>query len=96
MPRYLAALGLRAQRAVVDLDKDRHKWSYVRSFIEQLNELLASLTPQSSAEKRCAVEEFYWMTEEFKISVFTQEIGTDGPISSKRLKKKLEEIDRMI
>jgi ATP-dependent helicase HrpA len=96
MPRYLAALGLRAQRAVVDLDKDRQRWSYVQPFIENLSELLASLTPQSSAEKRLAVEDFYWMTEEFKISVFAQEIGTDGPISSKRLKKKLKEIDRMI
>jgi ATP-dependent helicase HrpA len=96
MLRYLAALRLRARRATVNLDKDYQRWSEVKPFIEQLNELLSSLTPQSSAKRRCAVEAFYWMTEEFKISLFAQEIGTDGPISKKRLKKKLEEIDRMI
>ena len=96
MLRYLAALRLRVQRATVDLDRDHQRWSEVQPFIEQLNELLSSLTPRSSAKKRCAVEEFYWMTEEFKISLYAQEIGTDGPISRKRLKKKLEEIDRMV
>jgi ATP-dependent helicase HrpA len=96
MLRYLAALRLRTQRAVVNLERDRQRWSEVEPFIKQLDELLSSLTPRSSSKKRCLVEAFYWMTEEFKISLFAQEIGTDGPISKKRLKKKLEEIGRMI
>ncbi len=94
--RYLAALDIRAQRAAVNLDKDQQRWSEIQPFLDRLQEVLAALNPQSSAEKRAALEIFYWMTEEFKISLFAQEVGTDGPISAKRLTKKLEEIERMV
>lgn len=93
---YLSATGIRVQRAAVDMEKDRRRWSEVQPFIEKLGEVLGALTPQSSSQKRRAVEEFYWMTEEFKISLFAQELGTDGPISRKRLTGKLKEIDRMV
>lgn len=96
IPRYLATFVIRAQRAAVHLEKDRQRWSEIAPFMDRLNELTASLTPQSSVEKRRAVEEFYWMTEEFKVSLFAQEVGTDGPISRKRLTNKLKEIDRMV
>jgi len=36
------------------------------------------------------------MIEEYKVSVFAQEVGTDGPISAKRLKKQIGEIERMV
>jgi len=38
------------------------------------------------------VQEYRWMIEEFKISLFAQELGTRYPISAKRLEKKWEEI----
>ena len=53
-------------------------------------------TPGASAEKRASVEAFFWMIEEYKVSVFAQEVGTDGPVSGKRLKKLIGEIERMI
>lgn len=94
--RYLAAVGIRAQRGAVHLEKDRQRWREVQPFLETLKNMMTALTPLSSAEKRQAIEEFYWMTEEFKISLFAQEVGTDGPISSKRLTRKIEEIERMV
>ena len=42
------------------------------------------------------MEDYFWMIEEYKISVFAQEIGTDGPVSVKRLNKLIGEIERMI
>jgi ATP-dependent helicase HrpA len=42
------------------------------------------------------VEAFFWMIEEYKVSVFAQEVGTDGPVSVKRLNKLIGEIERMI
>jgi ATP-dependent helicase HrpA len=50
----------------------------------------------TSVEKRAAVEVFFWMIEEYKVSVFAQEVGTDGPVSIKRLNKLIGEIERMI
>ena len=33
--------------------------------------------------------EFRWMIEEFKVSLFAQELGTAQPVSAKRLDEKL-------
>ena len=35
-----------------------------------------------------------WMLEEYRVSVFAQELGTAHPVSPKRLDKKLEQIER--
>jgi ATP-dependent helicase HrpA len=43
-----------------------------------------------------ALEEFRWMIEEYKVSVFAQEIKTAFPISRKRLEKKVQEIERIV
>ena len=61
-----------------------------------LNRLLKTLSPSASDEKRQAIEEYFWMLEEFKVSVFAQELKTAIPISAKRLKDKLAEIERMV
>jgi ATP-dependent helicase HrpA len=50
----------------------------------------------TSAEKRAAVEAFFWSIEEYKVSVFAQEVGTDGPVSVKRLNRLIGEIERMV
>jgi ATP-dependent helicase HrpA len=45
--------------------------------------------PQSLAMRR-EIETFRWMIEEFKVSVFAQELGTAMPISPTRLDQQLE------
>jgi len=56
---------------------------------------METLTPQSSAQKRQALEELVWMIEEYKVSIFAQELKTAGPMSPKRLEEKVREIERM-
>jgi ATP-dependent helicase HrpA len=94
--RYLSAASIRIQRGIVDLDKDRSRQAMVDPFVEALNRMLASMDAATSPDKRSQVEAFFWMLEEYKVSVFAQEVGTDGPISAKRLKKQIGEIERMI
>jgi len=96
LPRYIKALEIRAERAAVDAEKDRVKGAGLAFFENRLNEMLASLSPVSSSEKRDAVETFFWMIEEFKVSLFAQELKTAIRISKKRLEKKLSEIERMV
>jgi ATP-dependent helicase HrpA len=96
MVRYLKALSVRAQRGVVHLEKDQKRASEIQPFSQALDHLLAGLTPACSEEKRKAVEDFYWMLEEFKISLFAQEIGTALPVSKKRLEARLKEIKGMV
>jgi ATP-dependent helicase HrpA len=37
-------------------------------------------------------EQFRWMIEEYRVSVYAQQLGTPEPVSAKRLQKKLEDI----
>jgi ATP-dependent helicase HrpA len=90
--RYLRAMGVRARKGAIEFARDRKWLEQIEPFATALRDLLASLTPETSDARREAVEAFFWMLEEYKISVFAQEIKTDGPISAKRLNKKLQEI----
>ena len=93
--RYLRALALRARRALVDPEKDRTKSQGPQIYAERLQRLLATLGPPSSPQKRQALEELVWMIEEYKVSIFAQELKTAGPMSPKRLDEKIAEIERM-
>ena len=96
LTRYIQAAAIRARRAVVDFEKDQSKSKGIVNFTEGLNQLLRELSPRASDEKRRAVEEYFWMLEEYKVSVFAQELKTAIPISAKRLAQKLGEIKRMV
>jgi ATP-dependent helicase HrpA len=96
IPRYLNALSIRAKRGIPHLEKDRTKAKKLKVFEDSLEELLNKIPTFSSAEKMEAINEYSWMIEEYKISLFAPEIKTLFTISPKRLKDKLKEIGRMI
>ena len=88
-------MAVRARKGAVDYAKDRKWLEQLQPYTKQLKNLLDSLTPETSDARREAVESFFWMLEEYKISVFAQEIKTDGPVSGKRLDRKLSEIESL-
>ena len=94
--RYIQAATIRARRAAVDFEKDQSKARGIVKFFEGLNQQINELSPRASDEKRRAVEEYFWMIEEYKVSVFAQELKTAIPISAKRLEQKLADIKRMV
>ena len=96
LERYIRAVGIRARRASIDFEKDKVKSEEIRPFHDSLNQLLETLSSHASPEKRNAVEEYFWMVEEYKVSIFAQELKTAVPISKKRLKDKLKQIQRMV
>ena len=77
-------------------EKDRIKSYQLENFVKTIHEISKTLSPQSTKEKRLALEEFRWMVEEFKISLFAQELKTLFPVSRKRLEERREEIERMV
>ena len=85
-----------SRRGAVDLEKDRTKANRVTPYEERLQALVNQLTPQTSIQKRQSLETFAWMLEEFKISIFAQEIKTSRPVSEKRLEAMLKEIEGMV
>ena len=95
LPRYLRAVALRSQRAVQQLDRDRSKAEEVARYTKVLQQFLQELTPRTSDRKRAALESLFWLIEEYKVSLFAQELKTAVPVSAKRLEKMVADIRRM-
>ncbi len=96
LSRYVRAILIRAQRGISDLEKDRRREMIAGDYARCLAEFIDQLTPETSAEKRQAVEAFFWLVEEFKVSVFAQELKTAVPVSRKRLDRMAADIQRMV
>ena len=94
--RYINAMQIRARRALLDFEKDQAKNRQAKAVADRLDKLLESLSADATAEKRKALEDLFWMIEEYKVSIFAQELKTAFPVSKKRLEKRLAEINRML
>ena len=94
--RYIKAIGIRAQRASVNFEKDELKAKKLKIYVDRLDEMLKKLSTFVSEEKKLAIDEYFWLIEEYKVSIFAQELKTAFPVSEKRLDKKLKEIERMV
>jgi ATP-dependent helicase HrpA len=88
LPRYLKALLIRAERAALNPAKDRDRLRQLAPYQDALKALQAQ--PAGSAAAQRQIESFRWMVEEFKVSLFAQEVGTAVPVSPKRLDQQLE------
>ena len=80
----------------MDPVKDGDKSRRVAVYEARLQEMTAGLSGSSSREKVQAVETFFWMVEEFKVSLFAQELRAGIKISPKRLDDFASRIDAMI
>ncbi len=88
LPRYLKALLLRCERATSNPVKDQERARQLAPYQDALRALKAKPSPSPQAQRE--LEAFRWMIEEFKVSLFAQELGTATPISPKRLDQQLE------
>ena len=79
LPRYLRGRQVRADRWKRDAAKDAQR--------------AAELAPFVAAVKKLgpAAGELRWLVEEFRVSLFAQELGTAEPVSAVRLKRALDE-----
>ena len=87
--RYCKALQIRLERAYVSPEKDRIKAEQLAPFTDKLKKLVIKEPSPVCLE---LLHEYRSMLEEFKISLFAQEMKTRFPISAKRLEKKWQEI----
>lgn len=84
LPVYCQAAGIRLDKLLTDPAKDRQRMAEVKphwqKFISKVNKIETE-----------AFYEYRWMLEEFRISVFAQELKTAYPISAKRLEKQWQQ-----
>jgi ATP-dependent helicase HrpA len=90
LPRYLKALATRMERASLNPVKDQERARQIAPYLAALKNFAAD--PPRSVEAVQQWEEFRWMVEEFKVSLFAQELGTAFPVSSPRLDQQLQRI----
>lgn len=88
VPRYLKALLIRAERAAVSPAKDQEKQRRIQPFVEAYRKQVTACQSPAAAEK---LAQCRWLLEEFKVSVFAQELGTAEPVSPQRLEAALAE-----
>lgn len=76
LPRYLKAVQVRAERASINPAKDA----------EKAKPLVPFLRAEPPAKNR---ETYRWLLEEYRVSIFAQELGTAEPVSARRLESLL-------
>jgi ATP-dependent helicase HrpA len=108
-PRYLKAMKVRADRWKQNPLKDTERAAQIAPYAQAGNQLARGKPKASSAEGRIemqdlnesqsstrqsASEAFRWLVEEFRVSLFAQELGTAEPVSKVKLDRALSELSR--
>ena len=82
-PRYLKAILLRLDKRRDEPQKDAEKMRDVARFVTMYERELANRKGVSDSR----LDEFRWMIEELRVSLFAQKLRTPMPVSVKRLDK---------
>jgi ATP-dependent helicase HrpA len=83
-PRYLKAMRLRAERLRQDPAKDQQRLLQVLPFWREY------LKQRAAGHE--GLDELRWLIEEWRVSLFAQELKTAEPVSAKRLTRALENL----
>ena len=83
VPRYLAALAARLDKAKADPARDTAKMAEIRPLEQRWLRKLA----ERKGARDAGLDDFRWWLEELRVSLFAQELRTPQPVSVKRLEK---------
>jgi hypothetical protein len=89
LSRYVACIRIRAQRGTDNPVKETDKAQLLKRYQHHLSRQLSALSEKTTPEKAQKVEDFFWLLEEYKISIFAQELKTAVKVSAKILDKEL-------
>ena len=94
--RYICTLEIRAGRGLFHLEKALDRSREIQSYTTTWQALRNDISALTSDGKKAAIDELLWMIEEYKVSLFAQELKTPFPVSVKRLEKKIVEIQSLV
>jgi ATP-dependent helicase HrpA len=83
LPRYLKAVVLRLDKLRGDPARDAQRLAELRPLEQRYTRRLAELKGVRDAR----LDEYRWLLEELRVSLFAQELRTPQPVSAKRLDK---------
>jgi ATP-dependent helicase HrpA len=82
-PRYLEALRVRLERLPLNPAGDARRAAEVATWWERYEQVVTA--PRRPPHDPAALAEYRWMVEEYRVSLFAQELRTPRPVSPKRL-----------
>lgn len=85
VPRYLEALTLRIDRLRADPARDSRLMTEMAPLLQNYQRRSLEVARAGAADAR--LDEFRWLLEELRVSLFAQELRTPMPVSVKRLQK---------
>lgn len=86
-PRYLQAMSIRLASVEKDPHRDVIRMQEIEPFWQQYLQLL-----EQGRDYDEAVDEYRWLMEEFRVSLFAQQLGTRAKVSVQRLLKAWQKI----
>ena len=94
-PRYIKALQVRLEKLAAQVSKDRQYIEEIRRLLEPCKQALVEDQPLSF-ELETALRDYCWLVEEYRVSLFAQQLKTRVPVSLKRLQKRWDEIEEQL
>lgn len=94
LPRYLQAMEQRAAKAPTDLARDTERLAVVQTVERERADLLAGL--DELERLRPDVRALRWMTEELRVSLFAQQLGTAHAVSEKRIYAAMDAVEKAL
>jgi ATP-dependent helicase HrpA len=83
-PTYLLAIRRRRERLADDVLRDRQLMDQLTGVQDAVLHQLAALPEGRPPGER--LRRARWMLEEYRVSLFAQQLGTDGPVSDQRIR----------
>ncbi|UTW46144.1 ATP-dependent RNA helicase HrpA [bacterium SCSIO 12696] len=90
-PRYIKALGYRVEKMALNSSKDRQYSLQLQNLYQRLSDL--PMEPvEWTQDQQLAVAHYRYMLEEYRVSLFAQQLRTALPVSEKRLETQWKQV----
>ncbi|UVE18894.1 ATP-dependent RNA helicase HrpA [Pseudomonas sp. LS44] len=91
LPRYLKAIDQRLDKVGAQLQRDRVWTGELTGYWEQYKARLAKHSQEGKRDPELVL--YRWMLEEYRVSLFAQQLGTKMAVSDKRMNKQWSSVD---
>jgi ATP-dependent helicase HrpA len=91
IPRYLKAIEQRLDKIAGQVQRDRVWAGELAGYWEQYQARLAKHSQEGKRDPQLGL--YRWLLEEYRVSLFAQQLGTKLPVSDKRLSKQWQAVE---
>ena len=82
--RYIGAIEIRLEKLKRNTARDQEYSRQLRNYVDAYDSVMKK-KDIVSIKLQTSLRNFYWQIEEYRVSLFAQQLKTRNPVSSKRL-----------